>query len=217
MKRTSLLVATFALFVGLSTATSQETAADLAAERDLGDNPTTVESASALAAQRGEAIDPKDTEESAEALAEQMGDAISTTDTEQSAASLAEQTGDAISPTDTEESAATLASDRELAPPTTPIPANPDTTKSVYSMADAVNGTIAAIAAQTDGSIVIGGEFNQVAHIPRSNLARIKPDGTLDESLPERRDRRDQRHGRRYRHRFRRRYHRRRLVQYRRR
>ncbi|MGC1480626.1 MAG: delta-60 repeat domain-containing protein [Chthoniobacterales bacterium] len=183
MKRIPLLLATLALFGNLPIAPAEETAADLATQRDLGDNPTTVESASALAAQRGEAIDPRDTEESAEDLANQLGDAIPPADPEQSAEDLAEKTGDSISPTDSEESASDLAEQRKLAPPTTPMPANATSTKSIYSMANAVNGSIAAIATQSDGSVVIGGEFNQVAQTPRANLARIKADGTLDDTF----------------------------------
>jgi hypothetical protein len=43
-----------------------------------------------------------------------------------------------------------------------------------------VNGTVNAIARQSDGSVVIGGVFNAVAGVRRSNLARLLPDGTLD-------------------------------------
>lgn len=170
----------------LSLATAQESAADLADDRGLGDNPSVEESARQLADQRGEAIDPKDTEESAAQLADQMGTAIAPTDTEESAAALAAQQGDAISPGDTEESASELATEDLGAP----APSQPDSSKtssssanSVYSMPEGVNGTINAIAVQPDGRVVIGGEFNQVGIKPRSNVARLNADGSLDDTF----------------------------------
>ena len=45
---------------------------------------------------------------------------------------------------------------------------------------DGVNGTIYAVAAQADGSVIIGGRFDSVDGQPRMNLARYKADGTLD-------------------------------------
>ena len=46
-----------------------------------------------------------------------------------------------------------------------------------------VNGTVNAIAVQPDGRIVLGGNFSNVAGIPRNNIARLKADGTLDTSF----------------------------------
>ncbi len=43
-----------------------------------------------------------------------------------------------------------------------------------------VNGQVNAIAVQTDGKIIIGGGFSQVAGISRNNLARLNPNGTVD-------------------------------------
>jgi hypothetical protein len=43
-------------------------------------------------------------------------------------------------------------------------------------------GRINAIARQSDGSLVIGGEFTRVDGVARRNLARLHPDGTLDAS-----------------------------------
>lgn len=43
-----------------------------------------------------------------------------------------------------------------------------------------VNGPVHAIAVQSDGKIVIGGEFTSVGGITRSNIARLNVDGTLD-------------------------------------
>lgn len=45
---------------------------------------------------------------------------------------------------------------------------------------DGVNGTIYAVAAQADGSIIVGGRFDSVDGQPRMNIARYKADGTLD-------------------------------------
>jgi hypothetical protein len=46
-----------------------------------------------------------------------------------------------------------------------------------------VNGKIFAMAAQADGKIVIGGEFISVNGKQRQNLARMNPDGSLDETF----------------------------------
>lgn len=42
------------------------------------------------------------------------------------------------------------------------------------------NGVVNAIAAQPDGGLVFGGSFKSVNGVVRTNLARLKPDGTLD-------------------------------------
>ena len=41
-------------------------------------------------------------------------------------------------------------------------------------------GTVVAIARQPDGGTILGGMFNWAGGKPRSNLLRLKPDGTLD-------------------------------------
>ncbi|MEO8206143.1 MAG: delta-60 repeat domain-containing protein [Chthoniobacterales bacterium] len=46
-----------------------------------------------------------------------------------------------------------------------------------------VNGTIYALAIQSDGKIILGGQFATVNGIPRSNLARLNADGTLDRTI----------------------------------
>ncbi len=43
-----------------------------------------------------------------------------------------------------------------------------------------INGSVYAIAVQSDGAIVFGGSFSQVDGVPRRNLARQRPDGRLD-------------------------------------
>ncbi|MEO6052480.1 MAG: delta-60 repeat domain-containing protein, partial [Chthoniobacterales bacterium] len=46
-----------------------------------------------------------------------------------------------------------------------------------------VNGTIYALALQADGKVILGGQFSTVNGIPRSNLARLNADGTLDRTI----------------------------------
>jgi hypothetical protein len=41
-------------------------------------------------------------------------------------------------------------------------------------------GTVTSIARQSDGSLIVGGLFTRIDGVPRSNLARLHPDGTLD-------------------------------------
>lgn len=55
--------------------------------------------------------------------------------------------------------------------------------RSVYDGGEGVNGTVYATVALPDGSVIIGGEFNTVDSQPRSNIARILPDGTLDTTM----------------------------------
>lgn len=43
-----------------------------------------------------------------------------------------------------------------------------------------VNGTVRAVAAQSDGKLLLGGDFSQVGGLDRSRLARLFTDGTTD-------------------------------------
>ncbi len=56
-----------------------------------------------------------------------------------------------------------------------------------FAPAFAQNGNaylnVAALALQNDGKILIGGTFTSVNGVPRSNLARLNPDGSLDNSF----------------------------------
>jgi uncharacterized delta-60 repeat protein len=45
------------------------------------------------------------------------------------------------------------------------------------------NYSVRAIAVQSDGRIVIGGEFGNYNGAYRGNIARVKPDGSLDETF----------------------------------
>jgi hypothetical protein len=45
-----------------------------------------------------------------------------------------------------------------------------------------IAGSVYTIARQPDGSMVVGGEFSMVDGVPRRNLARLRPDGSLDPS-----------------------------------
>ncbi len=46
-----------------------------------------------------------------------------------------------------------------------------------------VDGTVFAVATQADGKIVLGGQFTAVGGVPRRNLARLHPDGSLDDAF----------------------------------
>jgi uncharacterized delta-60 repeat protein len=46
-----------------------------------------------------------------------------------------------------------------------------------------VNGSIRCVAIQTDGMILVGGQFTSLNGQPRSHLGRLRPDGTLDPSF----------------------------------
>src|SRR5262245_28315265 len=43
-----------------------------------------------------------------------------------------------------------------------------------------VNGRVRAVAIQPDGKVIIGGEFSAVGGTPRSHIARVNVDGSLD-------------------------------------
>lgn len=45
------------------------------------------------------------------------------------------------------------------------------------------NGTVNTIAVQTDGKVIIGGNFSMVNNVPRSKAARLNTDGSLDTSF----------------------------------
>lgn len=55
--------------------------------------------------------------------------------------------------------------------------------KSAFSQGLGVNGEVLAIAIQPDGKVVIGGRFAEVNGVPRFNIARLNPDGTLDKDF----------------------------------
>ncbi len=174
-----LLLVALAITLSFTSAFADESAADLANERGLGNESTADESAAQLAERTGDAIPTGDSEESADDLANQLGENISPGDTEESASQLAEQTGGAIGTTDPEESAGDLADDR--LGPTPTDPATPDPTLSDKTADTAgVNGSIYAAVATTDGKVIIGGRFNSVDGSPIANLARLDADGSLD-------------------------------------
>src|SRR5262245_23085220 len=45
------------------------------------------------------------------------------------------------------------------------------------------NGLVYTLALQADGKVVVGGSFTTVGGQPRTNLARLHPDGSLDLSF----------------------------------
>jgi uncharacterized delta-60 repeat protein len=52
-----------------------------------------------------------------------------------------------------------------------------------FSRANPPLGKVYAMAEQPDGKIVIGGDFGQVSGMAMANLARLNPDGSLDQSF----------------------------------
>jgi len=59
----------------------------------------------------------------------------------------------------------------------------PSEDRSVFEDGAGVSGKVRAAVVQPDGKIVIGGEFDAVNNVPRRNIARINPDGTLDRTI----------------------------------
>ncbi|MDX2080206.1 MAG: hypothetical protein SFU53_05425 [Terrimicrobiaceae bacterium] len=53
---------------------------------------------------------------------------------------------------------------------------------SAFGNGEGVNGEVFAMAVQADGKIVIAGQFTAVNGVPRQNVARLNPDGSLDTS-----------------------------------
>ena len=49
-----------------------------------------------------------------------------------------------------------------------------------FNPGDGANGTVQVVAVQSDGKVLIGGEFTQVDGVARSQVARLNADGTLD-------------------------------------
>src|SRR5205085_6408202 len=45
------------------------------------------------------------------------------------------------------------------------------------------SANVYVMALQTNGQILLGGAFNSVSNVPRTNVARLNPDGTLDASF----------------------------------
>lgn len=46
-----------------------------------------------------------------------------------------------------------------------------------------VDGTVRTIAVQADGKILVGGYFSSVGGSSRTNIARLKPDGSVDDTF----------------------------------
>jgi uncharacterized delta-60 repeat protein len=44
-------------------------------------------------------------------------------------------------------------------------------------------GSIFTLATQTDGKIIVGGNFSQINNVPRRNIARLNPDGSVDQTF----------------------------------
>jgi uncharacterized delta-60 repeat protein len=48
---------------------------------------------------------------------------------------------------------------------------------------DAFSGRVSAVAIQHDGHMIIGGRFDTISGIERGNIARLNPDGSIDETF----------------------------------
>ncbi len=183
MKRipAGILLATLFLSVPQAPRLFAEESADQLADQTLGaDSDNQDESAEALAKQQGVADSAsQDEDESAEALAKQNGVAVKPgTDPEESAAALAKQNGVEVLPgSETDESATKLAEQNGLQKKSKKVASD---SQSVYSGGEGIDGSVYAVASLPDGSTFVGGRFTSVNGQPRSNLALIKADGTLD-------------------------------------
>lgn len=158
---------------------AEESAEQLAEQQGLWGKSADDESAADLAKKRGLGdAAGKDNETSAADLAKEQGLESGAADDE-SAADLASEEGlEQKAGKDDEVSAADLAEKEGLEEKPKVIVSSP--AGSTYAPGMGVNGTVYAVAAQKDGKVVIGGNFNNVDGQPRSNLARINADGSLD-------------------------------------
>jgi len=66
---------------------------------------------------------------------------------------------------------------------TVTTPQNPGTPDLGFFPGFGADDTVYAVVEQTDGKVLIGGAFSQINGVPRSHLARLDSDGTLDDSF----------------------------------
>lgn len=52
-----------------------------------------------------------------------------------------------------------------------------------FGSGEGVNGEVLALVVQPDGKVILGGSFTAVNGVPRQNLARLNPDGSVDVSF----------------------------------
>lgn len=179
-----LAVISFALFCFCLPDVRGEESAQQLAEEQTGGSPygtdSTGETAGELADKQIGSMSSDGTGESASDLAGERGINPGTGDSEESAQQLADQTGGSIPADGNLESAQDLENARQGITPT-PTPSGSGG-RSVFG-GGGVNGTVYAAAAQSDGRVVIAGEFNSVDSVPRSNLARLNADGSLDQTF----------------------------------
>jgi uncharacterized delta-60 repeat protein len=71
-----------------------------------------------------------------------------------------------------------------LLPAPDPRP-QPGTLDLSFQPGEGVNGIVKAVARQTDGKILVGGQFTEVDGKPRGGIARLNVDGSLDDSFGE--------------------------------
>lgn len=182
MKRfpAALALATVFLLTSPAVLRADESAEQLAEQQGLGGGDASDDSASDLAKKRGlgGGNAGKDDETSAADLAKEQGLGENSSDDESAAALAGEEGLEQKAGKDDEASAAELAEKEGLEEKPKVVVSSP--AGSTYAPGMGVNGTVYAVAAQKDGKVVIGGDFNNVDGQPRANLARINADGSLD-------------------------------------
>ena len=63
---------------------------------------------------------------------------------------------------------------------------NPDGSRdSTFDFGQGPNDLVHAIAVQADGRVIVGGSFSAINGLPRSRLARLRSDGSLDLAFPD--------------------------------
>jgi len=68
-------------------------------------------------------------------------------------------------------------------PATLGLSAQPGTLDTSFDVGDLQGQSVQAIALQADGRMIIGGTFSSIAGTPRANLARLLPDGAVDQDF----------------------------------
>lgn len=180
MKRipAGLLVLTLALVSPALPRLHAAESAEQLAEQDLGSDQDTPDESAAQLSEKDLGSDQNSPDESAAQLSNKdLGPDQNTPD--ESAAQLSEKDlgSDQNSP---DESAAQLAEKDGMEKKPTVVSSNGP---SAFGVGEGVDGVIYATTTLSDGSVVVGGNFDTVNGQPRENLAVFKPDGSLDQTL----------------------------------
>ncbi len=178
MKRipAGILLATFALTAPLLPPLHAEESAQQLSDQELGPDQNTQDESAGQLKKKKLGADQSMTDESAGQLSNQnLGPDQNTQSQDESASQLSNQD---LGPDQNmqDESARKLAEKQGLENKARKTGSAP----TALGQSDGVNGVIYAVVGQPDGSVIIGGRFDTVNGLPRLNLARFKPDGTLD-------------------------------------